>query len=161
ARLEADPVPKPPKPFRFSGRFAAEDIRSREVLLADRVTKRHGERRLFADLSFTVTPGARIALVGPNGAGKTTLLRLLLGTEAPDAGRARRRPAARIGYLAQEPAPAPPGATLLEAYRAGLIGYDDQFIAGLIGYGFFHLEDMGKTVAALSSGQRRKLELAR
>ena len=36
-------------------------------------------RRLFADVSFRVGEGAKVALVGPNGAGKTTLLRLVAG----------------------------------------------------------------------------------
>ncbi|WP_349261472.1 ATP-binding cassette domain-containing protein, partial [Actinocrinis sp.] len=36
-------------------------------------------RVLFADVSFRVGEGAKVALVGPNGAGKTTLLRLISG----------------------------------------------------------------------------------
>src|SRR6266568_1069810 len=36
-------------------------------------------RVLFADVSFRVGEGAKIALVGPNGAGKTTLLRMIAG----------------------------------------------------------------------------------
>ncbi|GGK13916.1 ABC transporter ATP-binding protein [Pilimelia terevasa] len=36
-------------------------------------------RELFADVSFRVADGAKIALVGPNGAGKTTLLRMVAG----------------------------------------------------------------------------------
>src|SRR5262245_37895663 len=36
-------------------------------------------RVLFADVSFRVGEGAKIALVGPNGAGKTTLLRMVSG----------------------------------------------------------------------------------
>ncbi len=36
-------------------------------------------RVLFADVSFRVGEGAKIALVGPNGAGKTTLLRMVAG----------------------------------------------------------------------------------
>jgi macrolide transport system ATP-binding/permease protein len=161
ARIEAHPIPKPPKPFHFSGRFAAESLQSREILVADRIAKSYAGRGLFADLSFTIAPGARILLAGPNGAGKSTLLRLLLGDEPPDAGAIRRAPAARLGYLPQESPPAAPGAALLETYREGLVGYDDAFIAGLIGYGFFRLEDMAKPVATLSAGQRRKLELAR
>jgi len=31
------------------------------------------------DISFSVAPGATVALLGQNGAGKTTLLRLLAG----------------------------------------------------------------------------------
>src|SRR4051812_13034579 len=36
-------------------------------------------RVLFADVSFRVGEGAKVALVGPNGAGKTTLLRMIAG----------------------------------------------------------------------------------
>jgi sulfate-transporting ATPase len=36
-------------------------------------------RQLFADVSFRVGEGAKVALVGPNGAGKTTLLRMVVG----------------------------------------------------------------------------------
>jgi len=36
-------------------------------------------RMLFADVSFRVGEGAKVALVGPNGAGKTTLLRMVAG----------------------------------------------------------------------------------
>ncbi|GAA2520006.1 ABC-F family ATP-binding cassette domain-containing protein [Pilimelia columellifera] len=36
-------------------------------------------RQLFANVSFRVADGAKIALVGPNGAGKTTLLRMVAG----------------------------------------------------------------------------------
>ena len=36
-------------------------------------------RVLFADVSFRVGEGAKVALVGPNGAGKTTLLRFIAG----------------------------------------------------------------------------------
>ncbi|HEX5741563.1 MAG TPA: ATP-binding cassette domain-containing protein, partial [Pilimelia sp.] len=36
-------------------------------------------RQLFADVSFRVADGAKVALIGPNGAGKTTLLRMVAG----------------------------------------------------------------------------------
>ncbi|MGI5147476.1 ABC-F family ATP-binding cassette domain-containing protein [Plantactinospora sp. CA-294935] len=36
-------------------------------------------RQLFADVSFRVGEGAKVALVGPNGAGKTTLLKMVAG----------------------------------------------------------------------------------
>ena len=41
------------------------------------------------DVSFTLNPGDRLALVGGNGAGKTTLLRCLAGIYEPIAGRLR------------------------------------------------------------------------
>jgi branched-chain amino acid transport system ATP-binding protein len=44
-------------------------------------------RVLFADVSFRVGEGAKVALVGPNGAGKTTLLRAISGAVRGAAGR--------------------------------------------------------------------------
>ncbi|MGW4466503.1 ABC-F family ATP-binding cassette domain-containing protein [Micromonospora sp. NPDC004704] len=47
-------------------------------------------RELFADVSFRVGEGAKVALVGPNGAGKTTLLRMVAGDlPTPTGGIAR------------------------------------------------------------------------
>src|SRR3954452_2616070 len=43
-------------------------------------------RELFADVSFRVGEGAKVALVGPNGAGKTTLLRMVAGDLSAQAG---------------------------------------------------------------------------
>ncbi len=161
ARIEADPIPKPPKPLRFTPRFNAVPLRSDAVLRAQGLCKRYGARQVLQDVTFALGADARMLIVAPNGAGKTTLLRLLLGQEAPDAGAVRLVSAARVGYLPQEPALADPRQTLLEAYSVGRVGLAEQHIAGLIGYGFFRLADMAKRVGQLSLGQRRKLELAR
>jgi ATP-binding cassette, subfamily B, bacterial len=40
----------------------------------------------LSDVSFTVAPGEKVAIVGPTGAGKSTLVRLLLGLYRPQAG---------------------------------------------------------------------------
>ncbi len=45
------------------------------------------DRWAVRHLSFTLTPGERIALVGENGAGKTTLAKLLARLYDPDEGR--------------------------------------------------------------------------
>ena len=45
--------------------------------------------RALRDISFTLRPGDRLALVGGNGAGKTTLLRTLAGIYEPVIGRLR------------------------------------------------------------------------
>ena len=42
---------------------------------------------VLCDVSFTVAPGEKIAIVGKTGAGKSTLIKLLLGLYQPSAGR--------------------------------------------------------------------------
>ena len=48
-----------------------------------------GDRRLFSDLTFSLTPGTLVQLTGPNGSGKTSLLRILCGLLAPAEGEIR------------------------------------------------------------------------
>ena len=49
------------------------------MLAAQGLTLWRGERRLFHELSFSLTPGSLLLLKGPNGSGKTSLLRALAG----------------------------------------------------------------------------------
>ncbi|MBF6590929.1 MAG: ABC-F family ATP-binding cassette domain-containing protein [Ktedonobacterales bacterium] len=160
-RIEADPLPRPPKPLAFQPRFQGEALRAKRILRAEHLSKRHGERTLFHDLSFIVEPGARILLTGPNGAGKTTLLRLLLGIEAADEGTVRLAPGAHIGYLPQDPVVPVVDCGLLDVYREDLAGYEASLVASLLANGLFSREDTTKRISQLSLGQRRKLEIAR
>ena len=43
-------------------------------------------KKLFTDLSFSITFEHVLALLGPSGSGKTTLLRILAGLEIPESG---------------------------------------------------------------------------
>ena len=66
--------------------MATDDVRTKMVIDAKRVTKKFGERVIVNDFSLRVTRGDRIGVVGANGAGKTTLLGLLIGEIEPDDG---------------------------------------------------------------------------
>src|SRR5215212_6696331 len=77
------------------------------------VGRAYGERVALREISFTLPPGATVAVFGANGAGKTTLLRILAGLLRPHAGRAAVfgavlpdeawRARGRTGMLAHEP----------------------------------------------------------
>ncbi|MFH8563152.1 ATP-binding cassette domain-containing protein [Streptomyces sp. NPDC017988] len=78
------------------------------------LTKHYGgkpARKAVDDLSFEVLPGTVTGFLGPNGAGKSTTMRMLLGLDAPTAGRAT------IGGRAytSHPAPLSEVGALLEA----------------------------------------------
>jgi ATP-binding cassette subfamily F protein 3 len=74
------------------------------VVIAERIAKSFGPHDVFWNVSCSVAPGDRIALVGRNGTGKTTLLRILGGYDQPTSGRLHRAKGICIGYLPQEPA---------------------------------------------------------
>ena len=75
----------------------------RNMLSVEGLTKTYGERQLFADLTFGVQEGERVALVARNGSGKSTLLRAICGQEPADSGRVVFSSGVRHGHLRQEP----------------------------------------------------------
>lgn len=159
-RIEADPIPKPPKLMQVSSSFTVESLQSEVVIRATNLKKCWGETCILNNVNFSIAFDARILLFGPNGAGKTTLLKIIMGLEKPDQGEIRIVESARIGYLPQDPQ-VNLDKTVIETYRYGQVGYEGEFVGRLIGYGLFRLEDMQKKVGQLSIGQRRKLEIAR
>ncbi|MFF8956514.1 ribosomal protection-like ABC-F family protein [Streptomyces sp. NPDC014894] len=154
--LWRESVPAPPEPLRFRARPVSAGHEGLVARLADVAV---GDRLRMEGLR--VESGQRLLVTGPNGAGKTTLLRVLAGELRPDRGTVHRPPGVRVGYLPQElPAAASP-APLLSAYAAGRPGPPEEYEDELLGLGLFREEDLGVAVAALSVGQRRRLELAR
>ncbi len=59
------------------------------ALELDGVFQHVGGRCVIAGIDLTLAPGEDLLLVGPNGAGKSLLIRLMLGLDAPSAGRVR------------------------------------------------------------------------
>ncbi|GAA3374296.1 MULTISPECIES: ABC transporter ATP-binding protein [Streptomyces] len=58
-------------------------------LVVQGLCKRYGDHAAVDDVSFTLAPGASLAVVGESGSGKTTTARMLVGLERPDAGTVR------------------------------------------------------------------------
>jgi ATP-binding cassette subfamily F protein 3 len=103
--------------------------------------------------------GDRIGIVGPNGAGKTTLLRTIAGELQPLDGALDLGRNVQLSYLAQLRDAPIPGATVLDALldempltAAAARGHLARFL--------FRGDDVFKEVAALSGGERSRLELA-
>lgn len=80
-----------PEPFAFEeGAPLPQGLKECEILL-DHVSYRYpgAEKDTITDLSFTLHPGEKVAIVGLNGAGKTTLVKLLCGFLDPTEGSVR------------------------------------------------------------------------
>lgn len=160
-RLQDNPIPKPPKPLRIKPYLQLQDIKSSEVIRVDRVSKSFGDRNIFKGISFSLKYNSRAVIIGPNGTGKSTLLRIITGQIQPDDGNIHFAPSARLGVLSQEPELTSSDKTVLEYYRQGFTGYEEEFIFGLVTCGLFRYEEINKKVEQLSLGQMRKLQIAR
>jgi ATPase subunit of ABC transporter with duplicated ATPase domains len=122
----------------------------------------YGERVVLDGLDLAVHGGDRLALVGPNGGGKSTLIRALAGMLPPGAaGTVLHGEGVRVGYLPQEHGgdAAAAARTVLETYRASVVGYEDEARAFLDKF-LFTGEQVYRRLDQLSYGERAKLSLA-
>ena len=137
------------------------------------LVKRYGDRAVVDRLSLVVEPGQIVGLLGPNGAGKTTTFSLIMGFMSADHGSVLldgadisslpfyRRARLGIGYLPQEPSVFTK-ATVRQNLDMALEGaaspaaHRDRLLEE------FHLAALADQLAgSLSSGERRRLEIAR
>jgi heme exporter protein A len=132
---------------------------------------RRGERLVFAGLSFALPPGGVLVLTGPNGSGKSSLLRVMAGLTPVEAGILAWEGAplgddpaahrARLHFIGHQEA-VKPVLTAAEslAFWAGMHGMGDAGIEPALAR--FRLLPLASwPCRLLSSGQRRRLALAR
>ncbi|PJJ57862.1 macrolide transport system ATP-binding/permease protein [Mumia flava] len=156
ARLEANPVPRPPEERAFAGLGAARPADG--VLVAARDIEIPGRLQLDA---LDVTATTRLLVTGPNGAGKSTLLAVLAGELTTAHGTVQHRGRLRIGYLPQHDAAGDLGATAATAYGVGRGGDPQRARDELRTTGLLHPRDLDRPMGELSVGQRRRVALAR
>ncbi|WP_037629204.1 ATP-binding cassette domain-containing protein, partial [Streptomyces albidoflavus] len=105
-----------------------------------------------------VAAGDRLLVSGGNGTGKSTLLAVLAGRLDPG-GELRHRPGLRVGLLAQDTRFRRPERTARTVYAEAL-GAERAEAVPLSQLGLLAAADLGRPVAELSVGQRRRLALA-
>jgi ATP-binding cassette subfamily F protein 3 len=74
------------------------------LIQAANIRYAHGGHEVFADASFEVRQGDRLALIGANGAGKSTLFNIMARRLVPDSGVVTHRSGLTVGHLRQDPA---------------------------------------------------------
>jgi ATP-binding cassette subfamily F protein uup len=145
--------------------LASDDAKSKAVIVADKITKRFGERVIVKDFSLRITRKDRIGLVGANGAGKTTLLKLLTGELEPDSGTVTLAKTLTPVIIDQQRSLMSPEKRIRDVVAEGSDWIDVQGVRKHIhGYLKDFLFDPGMVearVGTLSGGERSRLLLAR
>ena len=149
---------KPVEQKKLNVKFKQREFNGDEVLVMDDLEKSFGEKRLFRDLSMTVTGGERIALIGDNGTGKSTLLKLIMNQEKPDRGYLYQGPAVRTAYLPQIVEFSVDSRSALDTMLYDCKCQPQEARDRLAAFGF-RGEDVLKPVGTLSGGERSRLKL--
>lgn len=82
--------------------FQISERRPQKMIEVKGLGKKAGDRWLFRNLDFVITPKTRMALLGTNGAGKTTLIRTMLGETPADEGTVKVIQDFKVAYFEQK-----------------------------------------------------------
>jgi len=132
------------------------------LLGAEAVHLEYPTQVVFESLTLGVNEGARIGIVGRNGDGKSSLLALLTGQLQPDSGRVTQRSGLRVGAVSQADT-LDPDSTVGWTLVGDLAEHEwasDARVRDVVG-GLVSDIAWDATVATLSGGQRRRVQLAR
>jgi ATP-binding cassette subfamily F protein uup len=160
-------------------------------LSIENLTKSYGERMIFADLTFGIDQGQKVAIVAKNGSGKTTMMRCIMGMEPVDSGKVTFRKDIRVAFMEQTENMREdqtilesifdhdlPELKLIKEYNIAVAKNDEakleelyQSITELNAWdtevrvqqilSVLKLEDMDKRISELSGGQKKRVALAK
>lgn len=152
-------APPPPKDIRLT--FSEEAGSPNDVITARDLSFSFGEKPLIAGLNFLIRRGERVLFLGPNGCGKSTLMKLLMGRYAPRGGKLMLGPHIKIGYYDQENQTLDEHNTVFSELREAYPQKPDGELRAALARFLFGAEDMDKSVAVLSGGERARLTFAK
>ena len=135
------------------------------LLALQSVSLSFGGLRVVSELDLTVGEGEIVSLIGPNGAGKTTLFRMIVGGEAPDAGKIEIGDTVRLSYVDQSRDDLAPDKTVFQEITQGAeiikVGSRELPARAYVSSFNFRGTDQQKLVGALSGGERNRVHLAK
>ncbi len=132
------------------------------VIKLEGVDFAYGDLPVYRGLDFEAERNQRTVLVGPNGSGKSTLLKLLGGALQPQSGTRELGHNVKVGYFAQYRVEMlNPGMTVLDTARDMPNPVSEQVARTVLGSFLFRGDDVFKTTAVLSGGEKTRLALVK
>lgn len=148
-----------------------------DLLQVRGLSRRFGGLQANRDISFDVAPGSIVGLIGPNGAGKTTVFNLISGFLAPDSGSVHLDGKPITGLRPDQISRLGLARTFQVLRPFPLLTCEENVMVGPVARGLGlqaarerarHCLDLvgiahkaGDLARGLSTGQRKRLEMAR
>jgi ATP-binding cassette subfamily F protein 3 len=143
-------------------RFPQPPRSGHRVITLKEVDHAYGDLTVYRGLNFEAERGQRTVLVGPNGAGKSTLLKLLAGVLPVQSGERELGHNTKVGYFSQYRVDMlDPKQTVLETARDMPNPVSEQVARTVLGSFLFRGDDVFKTTAVLSGGEKTRLALVK
>lgn len=117
----------------------------------------YGEKEVCRNINLKVNQGQRIGLKGSNGCGKSSILKLIVGEDVPHEGQILAAQGLKISYVSQD-------TSWLTGYLKEFVqnyGLDETLFLTLLRKMDFSREQFEKPMQAYSSGQKKKVLLAK
>ena len=159
-KMSSTGVEKPNEAFQVKfDHYHYEDSGSDIILRAEEIKKSFKEAKLFAQSSFYIKRGERVAKFGSNGCCKTTLIKAILGELSLDEGQLSLSRSVKPAYLSQDVFDLNDEQSLLDTFDFG--GYSERGVLQtlLTNLGFSKVM-IHKKVGTLSLGERTRLKIA-
>ncbi|MDR2385377.1 MAG: ATP-binding cassette domain-containing protein [Tannerella sp.] len=128
----------------------------------ENLSKSYGNHLVFADATFTINRGDKVAFVGKNGEGKSTLVKCMMNEITDYRGVLTLGHNVKIGYFAQNQAQLlDENKTVFETVDYVATGDMRTKIRDMLGAFMFGGEATDKKVKVLSGGERSRLAMIR
>ena len=160
-RLESTLEKPDAKPDSIDFNFGISQRGGNDVLAVERLALQFDEKKLFQNVDIEIHRGERIFLIGPNGCGKTSLLKTLLGINTPTAGEFRFGAGIDVGYYDQIQAGLHPEKNVIDEIWDSYPKMTQTEIRNALAVFLFKGDDVFKSIAALSGGERARILLLR
>ena len=143
-------------------RFPQPPRSGHRVIKLENVAHAYDDLVVYRDLNFEAERGQRTVLVGPNGSGKSTLLKLLAGVLPVQSGTRELGHNVKVGYFSQYRVEMlNPAMTVLDTARDMPNPVPEQVARTVLGSFLFRGDDVFKTTAVLSGGEKTRLALVK
>lgn len=151
---------KPPKrAAKVRIRFTSKRPSGKEVLILKDLTIGYPHKIMIKDISLQINQGDRVAIIGPNGIGKSTLLKTIMKELKIKGGSIKYGASLDIGYYDQELQGLAPNKTVLDTIWDRHRNMAEKDVRAVLASFLFKAQDIDKTVAELSGGQKARLTL--